>query len=374
MAINSYARKRDGKLMWRVRLRDSQGNWYGQTFFSKRDAEEYERVEKSKKFRGTVLARYTFAEVSEEWLGSNRNKAEGTIEKDRSILDLHVLPVLGDREIRKITRNEIQELVNSWWPPRFHAETVRRMYSTMRAVFSYARRHEYIDADRCTDINIPEREPRVVAVAMIEDDGGVRVDMTPYRRLAEELGSYYGLMVDLALMGLRWGEIAGLQAQDIGSTKMRHTINVERQLTRGQNGNMTLKSRTKSYRAMRHGMIIPASLGEKMAAHIADHELVEGDFLFLSPDGKPLHYSNWRRNIWEPALLRAMGTGADFHFHDLKHVATKLLSRTAVSDKVRENRLGNSVRVQDDVYESATHAEDWEAANALEELMYGEAA
>jgi integrase len=378
MAVSSYTRKRDGKTMWRVRLRDSHGEWYGQSFYTKADAAEWERREKSKKFTGQVITAKTVGEVAEEWLASNRKKAEGSIDKDRGVLDKHVIPVLGeDTQIRKIYAQDIQALVNSWWD-NYHPETIRRYYSSVRAMFSFARKRLYIsrDQDPCYDINIPDREPRQIDVAMIEHpDGTVSVDMAPYHRLAEEMGSYYAPMVDLALMGLRWGEIAGLQAGDIHFGKMRNTLTVERQLTRGHKGAMILKNRTKSYRAMRggQGITIPVSLADKLKAHITDHELSDEDFLFLSPDNQRLHYSNWRRNIWEPARERAGMTG--FHFHDLKHVATKLLGRAGgVSDKVRETRLGNSVRVQKDVYDSVTQAEDWQAANALESMIYGDVA
>ena len=376
MAINTYVRKRDRKTMYRVRLRDTQGHWYGESFERRADAAQWERAEKSKKYQGLHIDPHkTFAAVAEEWLGSNLKKAENSLDKDRRTLSNHVLPVFGRLPIRKITATQIQDLVNSWWQPSdgaksYHPESVRRMYSTVRAVFSFARRREYIVADRCLDIVIPDRTIRQIRVPMIEgEDGTVRIDMTPYQKLAVELGSYYGLMVDLALMGLRWGEIAGLQAQDFHFGKMRSTVDVQRQLTRGEKGRMTLKPKTKSYRATREGMVIPASLAEKIKAHITDHELVDGEFLFLSPDNRQLHYSNWRRNVWDPARDR-VGM-QDFHFHDLKRIATKLIDRTGVSDKVRESRLGNSVRVQNEVYDSVTSAEDWEAASALEDLIYG---
>jgi integrase len=375
MAINTYVRNRDNKTMYRVRLRDSRGDWYGESFARRKDAEQWQRNEKSKKYQGVdITGHKTFKAVAEEWLRSNLDKSDGTLSKDQGTLTNHVLPVFGDKQIHKISATEIQDLVNSWWKPAdgsegYHPETVRRMYSTMRAVFSFARRREYLVADRCLDIKLPRRCPRDVKIPTFRtEEGRLAVDLAPYRKLAVELGDYYGLMVDLALMGLRWGEIAGLQAQDIEFAKMATTVHIDRQLTRGAKGKMVLKPRTKTWRGIRP-MTIPATLADKLKTHIEDHELRDGDFLFMSPENEPLHYSNWRNNVWEPARDRA-GMGG-FTFHDLKHVATKMLILMDTSTNVRERRLANSKAVQDAVYDNATDAEDWMAAAKLEDMVYG---
>jgi hypothetical protein len=35
------------------------------------------------------------------------------------------------------------------------------------------------------------------------------------------------------------------------------------------------------------------------AVLVNSEELGDNDFLFLSPESRPLHYSNWRTNTWE---------------------------------------------------------------------------
>jgi hypothetical protein len=91
----------------------------------------------------------------------------------------------------------------------------------------------------------------------------------------------------------------------------------------------------------------------RLAELVADR--VPTDWVFPDTDGNHLHYSNWRRDWWLPALVQEGladedGTTGDRNaqltFHDLKRVATKLLERTSASDKVKERLLGNERAVR----------------------------
>ena len=201
-------------------------------------------------------------------------------------------------------------------------------------------------------------------MTFVRDESGKRVvDLGAYRKIGVELGDFR-LMVELALQGLRWGEIAGLKVLDLDFDDPP-TLTVQRNRTRGRKSRMVLKDSTKSWRAKRP-LALPKTLATELEAHVIG--LAPDDFLFTSPDGDMLHYSNWRTRYWVPAVEAAGMKG--FRFQDLKHVATKMLNRAGVSKNVKERRLGNSIEVQNAVYDKATDPEDEEAASILEKMMY----
>jgi hypothetical protein len=87
---------------YKVRLRDDEGNWYGELFTVRNfrgvedchdAARKWEIDEKAKKRRSQPTGARTFREVAEEWFSCNPTKAESTTMKDRSCLDNHIYPM-----------------------------------------------------------------------------------------------------------------------------------------------------------------------------------------------------------------------------------------------------------------------------------------
>jgi integrase len=87
-------------------------------------------------------------------------------------------------------------------------------------------------------------------------------------------------------------------------------------------------------------------------------------FVFVSPDGARLHYSNWRRGVWLPA--REAAGLPDLNFHDLKHTAGTALLEEGVNIKTAQERLGHAnPRTTLAVFAQATNEADREAATRL---------
>jgi hypothetical protein len=98
-----------------VRLRTADGKGYARTFRTKDAAKAWERSELTARDRGDWIdpaARAsTFATMAAEWLESNPAKRHSTRGGDRSALDRHLLPELGDKRIGSITPRDVQALV-----------------------------------------------------------------------------------------------------------------------------------------------------------------------------------------------------------------------------------------------------------------------
>ena len=92
--IQPRVRKRDGRRVYDVRLRDHDGVEYSKTFLTKREAQEFEAAERTDRRRGEWidprLARTRLNELADQWLASNPAKRPRTLERDREIVSAAV--------------------------------------------------------------------------------------------------------------------------------------------------------------------------------------------------------------------------------------------------------------------------------------------
>lgn len=142
-----------------------------------------------------------------------------------------------------------------------------------------------------------------------------------------------------AVLGLRWGECAGLRVGRLNFAGRRLTVSEQR--TRGVGGAM-VAGPPKSQAGTRT-MSVPVPLMEMLARHLARRGLTEADereLVFVRRDGSPSEYSAWRRRVWVPATARA--GMPKLRFHDLRHVATNVMVAEGVDIKTAQTRLAGS--------------------------------
>jgi len=343
--------------VYEVRLRGPDGREVSRTFRTKREAVEYEAGQRTAKARGAWVdprgANVTLAELSVEWLQSNPAKRESTLARDESALRVHVLPALGQRKIGSLTPGDIRALVTDW-SLRMAPRTVRRMYGTVRAVLNYGVETDLILRSPCRGIRLPAVEPATVRI----------VEPGDLIRLADSMPAESAPMVWLgAVLGLRWGEVAGLRVGRIDL--LRRTVTVAEQVTRGMGG-VGFVSPPKSAAGHRT-LSIPVALANLLSIHLAHRGLTGAEpdaFLFATADGGPLDYSNWRRRVWLPAVESADLTGLGFH--DLRRTNATAMVLDGVDVKTAQARLGHSdPRLTLAIYAQATGEGDRSAAEKL---------
>ena len=103
---------------YEVRYRDPDGSERSRTFRTRREADRFLTTTAAELDRGTWIdpksARLTFEAVAAEWLASNPAKRGSTYARDETIIRVHLVPVLGDRQLRTITRADVVGLVHAW--------------------------------------------------------------------------------------------------------------------------------------------------------------------------------------------------------------------------------------------------------------------
>ena len=80
--IQARVRKRDGRRVYDVRLRDHSGNEYSKTFLTKKEAEAFEAAERTARNRGVWvdprLSAVRVSDVAKRWLVVNTTKRQAT--------------------------------------------------------------------------------------------------------------------------------------------------------------------------------------------------------------------------------------------------------------------------------------------------------
>jgi len=343
-----------------VRLRTPDGRQLSKTFKTRRQAEAFHAEQRTDLARGTWLdsrrQSISFGAWALEWLGHDPSKRPTTLARDDSILRNHLLPVLATRSLGSVVPRDIQAIVNSWVDGRA-SNTVRRQYDVLRAVFAVAVEMELIARTPCRGIKLPSPEVPERRIPTPAELG----------RLATEVGVDWEPMLWLgALLGLRWGECAGLRVSRIDFIEKK--INIVEQVTRAAHGLMV--AGVPKSKAGSRSLSAPDGLLLLLKGHIERRGLDADALLFTEADGGFVDYSNWRSRVWVPACKRAGLAG--LVFHDMRRTNATVLVAQGVDLKTAQTRLGHSdPRLTLAVYAQATTAADRSAADRIAEQLMG---
>jgi integrase len=256
-----------------------------------RQARAYEAEQRAAIARGGWVdpraSSQSFEEVAASWLRANPGKRPSTLARDEVELRLHIVPAIGYRAIGGITPSDVERLVAEW-SGSAEPRTVGRRYGVLRAVMNYAVSRDLIGRSPCRGIRLPEEQPLDRELPTAEEVAALAGAMGRYGPMA-----YLGVV-----LGMRWGEVAGLRRRRLDLEEGRVTI--AEQVTRGPKG-VSIVGPPKS-RAGRRTLAMPPLLTEVMTQHVrVERVIAPGAFVFAAPDGGHLVYSNWRQRVWLPA-------------------------------------------------------------------------
>jgi integrase len=298
-------------------------------------------------------ASITVADLASRWLSSNPAKRADTLATDEYHLRAHILPSIGSYRIADVTPVELQTFVNGL-TGRLAPRTVRRGYGVVRALFAYGVTADMIGRTPCRGVNLP----RVESTA--------RRAPTPdeVARLAAAIREEYRPMVYIGVVfGLRFSEVAGLRVGRLDL--LGKSLSVAETVTRDSKGRPVFGPPKSA--ASRREMGLPTSLVEMLAEHLRRRGVTGADgdeLVFVSPNGGPLRYANWRSRVWAPACREAGLDGLGFH--DLRRASATALILEGVDLKTAQTRLGHSdPRLTIGLYAQAVQQADRSASDLL---------
>jgi integrase len=332
--IKPRIRKRDGRKVYDVRLRDPGGKEYARTFETRKAAEAFEASEKTARNRGTWVdprdGNRLFPDVADAWLAANPAKRANTWATDESTVSIHLAPALPGR-IASYTQPDIQALVNKWVRPAA-PRTVKPRYGVLQAIFAYAVDADWLGRSPCRDIKLP----RVTSTRR------TKLTADHVDAIASAMDPRYSAMVWVgAILGLRWSEVAGLRVGAFDLLARSVPITDGGTIIRDAKGRPVV-SDPKS-RASHATLPTPTVLVDILAEHLAARGLTAADgerLLFEAPEGGALRYSNWRSRVWLPAVADAGYPGAGFH--ELRRANATALVRDGVDVRTAQSLMRHS--------------------------------
>ncbi len=284
---------------YRANWRDATGKQRAKTFPTRREAKAFLAETEATLTRGTYIdphaGRQRFGDYATRWIGGRVLGARAH-ERTVSVLRTHVLPQWERWPLGKIDHLAVQEWVRELSGSLAPA-TVAKCYSTLSLVLRSAVRSRLLALDPSEGVTLPsvrDRDGDLVTISQADFLG---------RLLPAVPTEHRALVCAAAGAGLRWGECAGLPwaAVDV----VAGTIRVA-QVAEETAGATALRAHPKT-RAGRRTVPMAPFLVAELRARLGRHER-EPDgrgLVFGTRTGTPLRRSNFRRQVWRPALVRA---------------------------------------------------------------------
>lgn len=241
---------------------------------------------------------------------------------------LYILPAFGSRELRSVTKADVQAFLADLRARGKGTATVEAVYRLLHRLFQVAADEERISRNPATGVRVAashRREPRFLTEEEV-------------RRIAAETREpYRTLIYFLAYTGLRIGEATALRMAnlDLATRTVRVVENAPE--VRGQK--VTGPTKTGRARTVHIGV----GLKEMLQAHVrASGRAFDPDALvFAGPNGGAIRQNAFRRRIFQRAAERAQVTPMPT-VHDLRHTAANLMAKAGFSMHEAAEQLGHS--------------------------------
>ncbi|NHA67481.1 tyrosine-type recombinase/integrase [Phycicoccus flavus] len=302
------------------------------------------------------LAGVTFGTYAARWVAERATITGRTRELYGTLLRLHLAPFLGEVQLRYLS----PALVRRWRQGRqdagVGASTIAKAYRLLRSIMATAVDDEVILRNPC----------RIKGAG--SEVASERPILTPAEvaRLAEVIEPRYRLVVLLAVYGsLRWGELMGLQRNDLDLDLM--TLTVRRSVSE-VGGRLVVKG-PKSRAGLRT-IALPLGLREDIEQHLdAFAEKGPEGRLFVGHRGNTLHRSNWS-TVWV-AARSAADLDPRVHLHDLRHTGNHFAAASGASTRELMHRMGHASMRAALIYQHATAERDARIAVTLNQVLSG---
>lgn len=269
-------------------------------------------------------------------------------------INAHIIPDLGKKKVSKLTRLDVQQWVNSLGEERqikrkdgtvttkkLSPKSIRNYYSILSGIMQFGIHMDIIDQSPCRDIILPKKEQKEAKYYSKEEVSDLleALDRVPQEELKYKAAIYIALFG-----GLRKGEIAGLNWEDVDMESGQISIKRTRMIQTGSGIYEDVPKTEKSIRTI----TLPSqviSLLRSLRAQQNEEKLRLGSKWEDSPAllknsfGAPLYPQMLHR--WFSQFIKENKLPS-ITLHGLRHTHTSLLAYMQ-TDKVEiSKRLGHS--------------------------------
>lgn len=327
---------------FRVRWRDESGRKLSASFSfpTSQAARKYGLDREAEVRRGEGRDPQAGKELLSDWIRRwlvDRVVERRTLNKERSLLEKHVLPALGDLRLDRIDRFAVQSWVARLAKDGYAPGTVRGAHRALHQVLAAAVDSELLRSNPAERVKLPALPP----------PGDFHWTRAQIDATSAQLDGQDRVVLELLVgTGIRWGELAGLHADRLDLLRRRLTV---AEVIEEDVGGMTLKHFPKGGK-WRHLPLDP-SLREFLAEQLGSHPPLRpcgfehprrercSGLVFHAKD-RPLSRHTWPRSVLYPALAAA-GAPAG-RVHDLRHTYASWLAADGVPLALIQRLLGHA--------------------------------
>jgi integrase len=274
------------------------------------------------------------------WMDATRDRlAPRTAERYASIVKLHIVPVIGNIKLSRLTPEHVRRINKAAKEKGLSSQTCLHVHRALHTALQYGLREERILSE-----NVAGR----VKAPAVERRERAPVSREQIRYLIE---AAKGTQLDVpiavaALTGLRRGELLALQWKHVDLDKAALFVAASLEHSRAASGRIRFKG-PKSKTSRR---VIPLApeCERLLRSHKARQEEERGlagdayadnDLVFGNPDGSPWPPDTFTAQFTK--LAKSVGMRG-FRFHDLRHAFASLTLGDGVSIKEVQTLLGHS--------------------------------
>ena len=356
MGIQRYTLP-SGVVRYRARVKSHGREVAARVFDRKADAVAWEQDQRRRLRLGEWIdprrGQVPLSVVAGDWLKSRSSVKRRTRESDESAWRNYIAPRFGNWPVASITAAEVSSWVGSLVARGLAPSTATRALATMRSILAFA------VADARVQHNVAASVRKPTSGRARRD--GQALTIAELAALTQACkGRYRDMVPMLALAGLRWGELAGLQVGDLVSVP-GPGLRLRRAVLAGGGGGALYLDTLKSNRARTVPLVVDlVPIVERWSAGKTPDA-----WLFSAPGGGPLRESNWKRSVgWSTATAAAGLRG--FRVHDLRHTAASVWLPAGADPKVVQRVLGHATASMTmDLYGHLVDGNLWQAARMV---------
>jgi integrase len=277
----------------------------------------------------------------------------------KTLLRLHIRPVLGSRLIGTISQVDLQSLYAQMFERGLSARTIEYTNAVLVSAFRQAVRWKMLAEDPCVGVDLPRVKHKEMETLSVEE----------YRRFLDVAEKSAWFPVLALTTGMRPSEYLALKWTDIdwqrGTASVCRTIQVS-----GVEWTFDDTKRKRSRRIVKlQNFVLKALQGLKQAQESKRKEasFLRSELMFVSASDLPLKQRVVKREF---RRLLAVAGIRPIRLYDLRHTAATLGIAAGVSVKVISDQLGHaSISFTLERYSQVLPSIQDEAAAKVEQLL-----
>lgn len=346
MPIYKMKGNKDGKQKYRVRINyiDNFGNnkQLDRVAYGSAEAKNLEIQLKHDIKNEKPTARMTVETLFEKYTEALQYEIrETSFKKSKTIIEMHVLPTLGNKPLEKLTAPVIQEWKNHIESKGLKIRTKQNIYSCFRALLNWGVKLDYIPNNillkvgnfKSSDIS-DKKEMDFYTAEEFKKFSAVAYD---YAKNTDFLTNYdYFVFFSIAFYcGLRKGEIHALKWSDIENNRLNVSRSISQKL-KGEDVETAPKNKS-SIRSLQ----LPLPLIKILEEHKNRWSEVEGfsDDFRICGGTKPLRDTSVENMNKKFAKLAGI---KKIRIHDFRHSHASLLANAGINIQEVARRLGHA--------------------------------